>query len=604
MFSEIKFMLKVFSNRRGERRAAIGLLWRALCAALLATSMGVALTGCGSGGVVPTPGVTSRALPADVATRKGINYQAYRTSRTEADLAAEVITPAMIQEDMNLLVAAGYNLIRVFDSSATPNTTRLLLQHIKTNNLNVKVYLGIWIQPGQEAANQAEIARGVALAKEFADIVIAVSVGNECLASWSYHKTTPAVLAAYIKTVRDQIAQPVTTDDYWGFFAKAAGEQDPKVILEAVDFVGMHSYPLLDTVPPAVAAWDWKQLSVPAASRATAMMDAALLEAKRTYTAVRSNMDSLGHTAKPIILSETGWKADPANREFNRAHPVNQKMYFDRLQAWGVESRNGAGPKAILPFAAFDEAWKQSDDKWGIFTAARKARYVIQSLLPQSTWDAGTYTAADAVYAPDETNATVTAARYTVYADLATNGEQVAPGLQWFGWDSNPATAFSGTVSGGTGELANYLEIAPSPKSWGWGIFAIPTTFNTNLSAFEASGRLNFSIKTTYPGKLEVGFLTGNSASGFDVYLPLSNTNADGYGYLNDGNWHQVSIPISAIKAYGGKAFGNENSATSVFDLTKVTNPFVLADRYAKTGKPDNTNNQTKIYVDAIYWSR
>ena len=51
---------------------------------------------------------------------------------------------------------------------------------------------------------------------------------------------------------------------------------------------------------------------------------------------------------------------------------------------------------ALLYFEAFDEPWKQGDDKWGLFTVERKARYVVRSLYPSSLWDAGTFTDADA----------------------------------------------------------------------------------------------------------------------------------------------------------------------------------------------------------------
>jgi hypothetical protein len=112
---------------------------------------------------------------------------------------------------------------------------------------------------------------------------------------------------------------------------------------------------------------------------------------------------------------------------------------------------------------------------------------------------------------------------------------------------------------------------------------------------------LNFSIKTTYPGKIEVGFLTGTAADSslYDVYLAIS---PGQYGYANDGQWHQVSIPIATIKAAGAKAYGMENSAASVFDLSRVTNPFVIADRYAKTG--NTAGNTTPFKVDAVYWSK
>jgi hypothetical protein len=76
------------------------------------------------------------------------------------------------------------------------------------------------------------------------------------------------------------------------------------------------------------------------------------------------------------------------------------------------------------------------------------------------------------------------------------------------------------------------------------------------------------------------------------------------YGYFNDGDWHTVTIPIRDIKPFGNKGSGNEGSATSVFDLTKVTNPFVVADRFGKTGNNQAGATNTKIFVDNIYWSK
>jgi hypothetical protein len=135
-------------------------------------------------------------------------------------------------------------------------------------------------------------------------------------------------------------------------------------------------------------------------------------------------------------------------------------------------------------------------------------------------------------------------------------------------------------------------------------IAALQTT-SDDLSLFATSGRLNFNVKTTYPGKIEVGFLTGTTAAGsaYDVYLAIDPAN-NSYGYLNDGNWHAVSIPISAITPFGAMAYGMTDSSKSKLDLTKVTNPLVIADRYANTGKATNFGNTSKFYIDNVYWSK
>jgi exo-beta-1,3-glucanase (GH17 family) len=582
---------------------------------------------CGGGGKVPLPADTAvalRALPSDISDRKAVSYSPFRTVEyfspgvpTNNPPVDEPNLSANIATDLALLHQGGFRLIRLFDSS--DRVAKVVLETLAANpSWDIKVMLGMYVV-ANDTISQAEIARGVALAKDprFKDIIAAVSVGNETMVNWSFNKVSPTVMAGYLKSVRDQITQPVTTDDNWAFFAKAASESnDPRGILATIDFVSMHSYPLLDTLPPAVARWDWKQLTTLAPDRATAMMDAALAASKLDYADVRAHLDSQGYTKMPIIIGETGWKALPLHGELNRAHPVNQKMMFERLMAWQTASKTAPGPRSIIYFASFDEPWKTSDSGWGLFTVERKARSVIQSLYPSGIWDA-VYVDTDAVYAPDETTGDPgSASRYTVYADAVTPGEFLSPGIQAFGWDS-PALAYAGegnALAAWSGDVPpsgtpKGFDIGPVPEAgpynYGWGLFLIPTTTYTDLSSFNIpSGRLNFSIKTTYPGKIEVGFFTGatGNSTASDVYV-LLDPSVQTYGYLNDGNWHQVSIPISALVAAGLPAYGMP--PTVLPDLTKVAQPFVIADRYAKTGKSTPVaGKNTLIFVDAIYWSK
>ena len=198
------------------------------------------------------------------------------------------------------------------------------------------------------------------------------------------------------------------------------------------------------------------------------------------------------------------------------------------------------------------------------------------------------------MYFPTVVSPVISANRYTVYADAVAAGEAIAPTAQWFGFDT-PPNAFAGEGNDATlaAEGAHFMEIGPAPstavgKDYGWGALTFNNT-RADLSQFLVSGKLNFSIKTTYPGKLMFGFGTPLSGA---VFVVASNTNADGYGYINDGKWHQVSIPISAFTAAGAK-----------FDLTKLANAFVVADIYDKTGNATR-GNTTKIFIDAVYWSK
>jgi exo-beta-1,3-glucanase (GH17 family) len=567
----------------------------------LSALLAFALVACGGGGVVPSGGVQQRTLSVDFGTRKAVSYSPFRTASRDT----EVVTAANVLADLQLLQTGGFTLIRLFDSSDA--VSKLVLQTIQSNNLDIKVMLGVWIQSGNSTAiNNAEIARAVALANTYRSIVLALSVGNETMVNWSFNAVPVATMVQFITTVRNQVTQPVTTDDNWAFFAKATGNQDPKAVLNAIDFVAMHTYPLADSIHDA-NKWNWQQTTVAANLRAAAMMDAALGAAQSDFAAVRANMDSLGLNSMPIVVGETGWKAIASGGENYRAHPFNQKMYFDRLTSW-LGSSVTAKPKAIFYFEAFDEPWKQADDNWGLFNVARKARYVVQSLYSNTLWEAGTFTLNDALYfIPTQSNGTVTASRYTVFADTLTTAEvKPTESILWVGWNS-PATAYAGasTLGFAPNDGPNSLEITPAPTTWGWGLIAALQTTSDDLSLFATSGRLNFNVKTSYPGKIEVGFLTGTTAAGsaYDVYLSIDPAN-NSYGYLNDGNWHAVSIPINAITPFGAMAYGMTDASKSRLDLTKVTNPLVIADRYANTGKATNFGNTTKLYIDNVYWSK
>ena len=571
------------------------------------------LAACGGGGTLPgtQPGGL-RPLSADFSTRKAVNYSPYRSTNRDT----EVVTRANVLQDLGLLAQGGFTLIRTFDSS--DEFARLMLQIIKDNQINMKVQLGIFIAPtsGTGAvltsallANDNEIARGIKLASEFKDIVIAVSVGNESVA---FGTSTPEVMAGYLSRVRASVTQPLTTNDVWDAYAGLAGNSGsgvpgasgsglPAFVTNLIDFAAVHTYPILYASSGYYDPWDWEQQAVPEAARAAAMMDAAVERVKVNFAAVRKYLDGQGHRDLPIVIGEAGWKAIGAGDLSRLAHPVNQKMFYDRLIAWGDASKNSGGPVAIFYFEAFDEPWKAivnpnfNDDNWGLFNVARQARYVIQGLYSPSQWEPGSYTLADAVYAPTVVSQVISANRYTVYADAVTAGEAIAPVSQWFGFDSPPnAFAGEGTDAALAAEGTHFMEIGPAPstavgKDYGWGALTFNNT-RADLSQFLTGGRLNFSIKTTYPGKLMFGF--GTTVSGA-VFVVASNTNADGYGYVNDGNWHQVSIPIAAFTAAGGK-----------FDLTKLTNALVIADIYDKSGNTASRGSTTKVFVDAVYWSK
>jgi exo-beta-1,3-glucanase (GH17 family) len=572
---------------------------RAFSAALLVLGGAFGLAGCGGGGSGGTTELAvsqtaqRRELPQSLMTRAAVNYSPYRTSRNASELGNEVITPANVLQDLRLVQATGIGTIRLFSSRAFART---VLEVIRDNGLDLKVYLGAYPNPitdaAAEADNLAEVDACIDLANDFPDVVVAVSIGNETMVEWSTHKVPVADMARYIKRVRDAVAQPVTTNDNWLFWASV-----PNAIAEVVDFAAVHVYPFLDTFYNPTA-YDWRQKATPEAQRAQAMIDATLTEAKAQFERGRQGLVRLNLGSLPMLIGETGWAAvDTAggpNLAF-RAHPVNQRLYLEGLQAWAQQGRRDVqGPKAVFYFQAFDEPWKQGDDGWGLFNARREARHAVQALGTCGvTWacEAGSYTAADAAkWVPPTLGPAVTAARYTLYADTAAAGEQRASGLRWDPFaltGYRDATAGAASADGGA-----HLEIAPNPVDFGWGLFHYSGSgVLDNLSNF-VGGQLKFMVRSDgYPGKIEVGISTDTEDR--DVQEAFLQVAPGDYGYCNSNAWCEVSIPISAFLAQNPK-----------LDLRYVNFRFIVADRYSFTGKPLNLTGLPALRIDGLHWAR
>ena len=600
--------------------------WRS-CAFALGVSAALVLSACGGGGTTSdqssgAPAAASatglRALPAAFTSRKAVAYSPYRTATTEPGRAAEVITDAQVKQDLDLLVTAGIGLIRLFDSS--DKVAQRTLRVIHANNMDIKVMLGIYVgsfeyatdpvaKASVQAANQDEMARGVTLAQTYSEVV-AVSVGNETMVSWSFNPISTTTMAGYIKSVRDQIAQPVTTDDNYAFYAgigRNAAEQAAEVFRQ-IDFASIHTYPIEDVLysnfsdSDPLPDWDWQQLAVTDTSkRADAMMTAALAKAQKDYTLARNYLDKNGRANLPMVIGETGWKAaDPSGsgRYKYLGHPVNQKMYLSRLLDWALASKADSGPKGIVYFEAFDEPWKGSDDNWGLFNVGRQARCAAQALNSSASWskEAGSCADSGALYfAPPVTNPAVATPSLTIFNETLTGWPvgMRADAYQTGTFNlSYPKLGDSAPGDQGASlATSHYLQLDTfTPASYGWGLLwqsdASPAV-TANMSAY-ASGTLRFSVKTSYVGALRIGISSDTVlGAGAEAQVLVSNGS---YGYCNTGVWCDVSIPLSVFQA-----------ANPALDLRYVLTRFSISDVWTATGNAARTG-MPPIALDNIYW--
>ena len=161
-----------------------------------------------------------------------------------------------------------------------------------------------------------------------------------------------------------------------------------------------------------------------------------------------------------------------------------------------------------------------------------------------------------------------------VYSDL-TAGDPLQADIRWNEWEGTVAVS---NYTDDPYEGSNSMCITPTGSLWwGMGVEAIP---RESLYLW-TGGEFVFSIKTIYSGAFVVGFQSGiHPTTHVDAFIPIV---PGRYGYENDGNWHQVQIPIDDIV-----------EEAPMVDIGDLANVFVIMDDGAVDNQP--------IYVDDIYY--
>jgi len=309
-----------------------------------------------------------RQAPEDLLAGEvmAVAYSGFREGQ-HPDRGDGAVNPsdAEILEDLEILAAHDFKLIRLYDSGENSLAT---LKLIRQHDLPIKVLLGMWLQaefsnhegcewldepiPDEELAantlqNLAELQRGIELAKQFDDIVIAVNVGNEALVSWNDHMVPLEKVIAYVQQVKAAIDQPVTVADNYEWWIK-----DGAPLAAEVDFLGIHTYP----------AWEEKTI------------DEAL-----AYTIENMQGVHMALPDKPVAILEAGW-ASVAIEFGDRANEADQALYYRELRDWAKETNT-----TVFFFEAFDEPWKGdpnvplgAEKHWGLFNVDRTPKQVLK----------------------------------------------------------------------------------------------------------------------------------------------------------------------------------------------------------------------------------
>lgn len=352
---------------------------------------------------IPTYVFSSRRLiPEETLKKKAISYSGYRSGQSPENKTYP--SEEDIKEDLTILKENGFGFLRLYDTSEHAYKT---LKVIKDNNFPFKVQLGIWIAGSNDSSgtvNWDQIMRALDLITNYNDIIVSISVGNECMVDWNtWASAPPEDIRKYIQYARSNVLVPVTTDDNWKTFAahdiknddgetgilvngsliinsKTGKPYDTEQVAQVADYLAIHTYPIADS---PYNIWDWKQEAIPAGpERGRAMMNLAIRVAKKQYQAVRDHISNdLGLTDVPVIIGETGWKHMDTNNWTGRSHPVNAKIYYEGMNDWvygsGGTELDTISPWVCFYFEAFNEPWKKGDDGWGLWDKDRNPTYTI-----------------------------------------------------------------------------------------------------------------------------------------------------------------------------------------------------------------------------------
>jgi len=291
-----------------------------------------------------------------------ISYGCYRQGQAPG---VKGPSEAEILEDLNIL-KAHWNLIRVYGSD---DDSERVLKVIHDNALPFKVMLGIWLEnetknPAREVENLEQVNKAIEFANRYSDIVIAVNAGNESQVFWSWHRMEAVSLIKYIRMVRANIVQPVTTADDFGFWNKP----ESQAVADELDFIALHAYPL----------WNGLQL------------ENAMHWADSVYQDIKTR-----HPDMTIVLSEIGWatvynpeKTGPGEQGTLIKAEVSlkaQEKFLTDLNLWINEKQ-----VSTFLFEAFDEPWKGGGDQsgpnevekhWGVYDENRTPKESFTNYL-------------------------------------------------------------------------------------------------------------------------------------------------------------------------------------------------------------------------------
>ena len=293
---------------------------------------------------------------------KAICYSGYRDGQSPESKIYP--TYDQVKEDL-LILQNQWTYLRLYDCSLHAET---VLKVIDKEKLSFKVMLGAYIGAElnnfgcpwgkifteeelkeNKKNNKNEIRKLIKLANQYPEIIFSLSAGNEATVEWTDHYVSVESVISYVRMIKNEARQPVTfCENYVPWCDKL------KSLVDEVDFISMHSYPV----------WEYKRIHE------------ALEYTKQNYRCIADM-----YPDKHVIITEAGWATNSNGRGINPelASQESQAIYYKNLVEWSEKE----GIMTFI-FEAFDEPWKGSPEAlepekhWGLFTVDRKPKKALQ----------------------------------------------------------------------------------------------------------------------------------------------------------------------------------------------------------------------------------
>ena len=498
------------------------------------------------------------------------SYGGYRDKTRDA-----VPSVADIKDDMKILSALGIKIIRTYNTSQYAQAERLLIaiRELKDNDPNFEMYvmLGAWIEchrawtdqvnhhKENKKNNRQEIDKAIELANNYPDIVKVIAVGNEAMVQWAaQYFVYPKTVLKWVNHLQKLKASGklptelwiTSSDNYesWGGGNSHYHTDDLVQLINAVDFVSLHTYPFHDSYYNPEY---WGVLADEEHLSKTAQIEAAMLRAKdyaiKQYQGAADYIHSID-PSKPIHIGETGW-ASIDSSEYGpsgakAADEYKEKLYYQHMRDW----TDGMGMSCFY-FEAFDEQWKDtgnatgSENHFGLISLANEAKYALWDAVDAGTFDGLTRNgkAITKSYGGDQDalmrdvkrppyKSQMPLRNITTVNPQARAGEAVTANTYVIVHErlvpspDNGMTYPSNTLKinpwEGTCKIEmtpqGVIEVTTGTGDWWGGGLEIQGGQGEDLSAF-TEGFLRFDIKGDADLKFKVGFQTGDFLAGTQV---------------------------------------------------------------------------------------